>query len=102
MALFKGLIYCSLCKKKHRAKMQRKSQHYICSTYNNYGKDKCVRNPISEEILLDYLEIRTGEKVTEEYIREDVELVEVDPEKIIIHIKNESPIIVKNNFVQIM
>jgi hypothetical protein len=102
MALFKGLIFCSLCKKKHRAKMQRKTQHYICSTYNNKGKEFCQRNPVSEEILLDYLELRIGEKPTEEYIRENVELVVVDPEKIVIHIKDETEIIVKNNFVQIM
>jgi site-specific DNA recombinase len=101
MNLFAKKIKCGLCSKNHKKKTQRKKIVYCCSTYDNKGSEHCQRLPISEEFILDYMDIRLKQIPTEEYIKENVELIEVYPDKVVINIKNEDPIIVSANLIQI-
>lgn len=117
MPLFSGLIRCPYCKGNYRAKKEKGKQKYICSTYHNYGT--CKRIAVEEEFLLELLERRYG-KLTENKIVGIVDYVEVFDKKVIrkrneltgkierqnvyiliIHLKNDKPIILKENFLQL-
>lgn len=52
MSLFRGIVYCTECGKKHKYKKRAKKAVYVCSTYDNYGKTKCNRNQVSEDEIL--------------------------------------------------
>jgi hypothetical protein len=101
MSLFSKKIKCGLCNKFHKKKTQRKLIVYCCSTYDNKGSKFCKRLPIREEVLLDYLQLRLRENPSEKYIHDNVELVEVYPDKVTIHIKNENPIVVTSNLLDL-
>lgn len=83
-----------------KGKLQRSNRVYICSSYDNLGKDQCERNPVAEEELLNLLEMRYGKILNQEEIKEEVESVKVSPEEIIINVKNGQPIILNTKYAQ--
>ena len=50
--LFKKLIICGHCGKRMTPINERGTIRYLCSTYH-HAKDKCVRNIIDEDSILD-------------------------------------------------
>lgn len=100
MSLFNGLIYCAKCGKKHRAKKERGRQKYLCSTYNRYGKDKCIRNVVAEEEIIDLLELRYKSKIDKSLIDEKVVKIEVDEEKIEIKVSDGRNIVLTSSYGQ--
>lgn len=52
MNYFKGLIKCKICNKNYNFKKDYNKKYYICSTYKNYGKDKCKRQVVYEDDLI--------------------------------------------------
>jgi ssDNA-binding Zn-finger/Zn-ribbon topoisomerase 1 len=101
MALFKQKIRCSLCGKNHRSKALKNTHVYSCITYEKKGVNFCQRLPIHENVLLDYLQLKIRETPTKEYIQENLELIEISPEKVVIRIKNETPITISKNVIDI-
>lgn len=117
MPLFSGLIRCPYCKGNYKAKKEKGKQKYVCSTYDNYRQ--CRRIAIEEEFLLELLKRRYGE-ITEDKIVDIVDYVEIFDKKVIrkrneltgkterenmyiltIHFKNDKPIILNENFLQL-
>lgn len=97
--LFSGFIICLDCRKKHKAKLARKKRIYICSTYDNKGKEYCNRNKVDETEILNLLQMRfKGKEILE--ILPEIELIEVNQEKIIINLKSQEPIISTPTFIQ--
>lgn len=63
--IFKSKIKCKLCGKNYRLKVERGKRNFICGGYNN--KNGCaIRNVISEEFLLDFINRRFKVKTEEE------------------------------------
>ena len=48
---FSGKIVCAVCGKKYRRKVTATGPVWICSTYNNKGKQYCASKQISEDTL---------------------------------------------------
>jgi DUF4097 and DUF4098 domain-containing protein YvlB len=117
MTLFSSLIRCPYCKGNYKSKKEKGKQKYICSTYDNYGQ--CKRIAVEEEFLLELLERRYGQ-LTEDKIENVVDYIEVFDKKVIrkrneltgkmerenvyvltIHLKNDQPIVLSENFLQL-
>ncbi|MBU3186675.1 recombinase family protein [Clostridium estertheticum] len=83
--LFKGLIYCKSCGKKFGFKREGNAFNYICSGYNNYGKDFCVRNVVKQSDLEHLVNLHFGINFSTKSIVEDnVIRIEVDKDLITI------------------
>lgn len=82
--MFKGKIYCSECNKKHKYKKRAKKPVYVCSTYDNYGSDKCYRNQIDEEkviwLISGHFNIKS-EEVTAEFVDKHVDKIIATPNR---------------------
>ena len=91
--MFKGVIFCSQCGRKHKHKKRAKKSVYVCSTYDNYGANKCSRNQVDEGKLIwlitGHFNIEEAD-LTEEFVRNKVEKILVTPNKnkIEIHYKD--------------
>lgn len=101
-ALFSKLIKCSYCSKFHKKKKVRNNNIvYVCSTYDNYGKNHCQRNKVDETLLLEMLSLRYDKLISErEEILEKVELICIDEDKIEIIVKDGESIILSNTYGQ--
>lgn len=65
MYLFSKKIFCSQCRRKFKGKKEGGKNVYICSTYSNYGADKCTRKRIEEDGLL-------------EVVKKHIEIIEIE------------------------
>lgn len=103
MALYSKLVKCKYCGKNHKSKKERGKQKYICSTYDNYGKDKCERNLIEEEHLNFLIQHRfkmRGLEFNKEVVKSQIENIIISKEEIVINFYDDIPIIDKTNFTQ--
>jgi hypothetical protein len=75
MQKYRGLIKCNECGKKYKGKMYRDKQKYVCSGRANYGTKFCICEPISEEELDFYVEMKYKRVLNGEEIQEEVEEV---------------------------
>ena len=50
---FSGLIVCGVCGKKYRRKTTASGIKWVCTTYNNHGKNACASKAIPERVLYD-------------------------------------------------
>lgn len=84
VAIFKGLIYCAKCGKKHKYKKRANKPVYVCSTYDNYGANKCSRNQVDEDRLIwlvsGHFKIEEDE-LTEDIIRKNIEKAIITPNR---------------------
>jgi hypothetical protein len=69
---YKGLIICGECHKRYRGKKFRDKQKYICNTRSLKGKEFCQCNPISEEELDFYIDMKYERELTSEEIQEEI------------------------------
>lgn len=99
--LFSKKIKCYHCGGNYKAKLERGKRVYICSRYDNYGKDKCVRIPIREERILRIIQRRYDEQLKNEEVAKLVEQITVEDKYLFkIELKNDKPIIYGRNFIQ--
>ena len=100
MAIFRGKVFCYKCNKKHKFKKRAKKGTYICSTYDNYGADTCVRCKIDESLLIWYVKGHFNiqeEDVTEEFVRKNISRIDVKEEGFKITYKNGEYSLLSNN-----
>ena len=96
MNYFKKKVKCTYCNKFHKLKRERNNKVvYLCSTYSNYGKDKCRRNKVDLDLIIECLSLRYGSLPIEEY-SEKVEIVCVSEDKLEIIVKDGSPLLLTN------
>ena len=98
MNVFKKKIICAYCGKFH--KRASGSYYFSCSTYDNYGKDKCKRNPIDQDEIIELLTRRFNKELTDEEIKHEVTLIKISEEELYIELANDKPIIVTGKFAQ--
>lgn len=75
---------------------------YCCSTYDNYGKDKCDRIMVKENFIRGLVERRFQREMSDQEINELVDYVIVEsPLLMEIHFKSDDiPILLQGSFVQ--
>lgn len=103
MALYSKIIKCKYCGRNHKAKKERGVQKYVCSTYDNYGRDKCWRNLIEENHLNFLVKHRfemRGIDFNKDTIKSQIKEIIVSNEEIVINFHDDIPIIDKVNFTQ--
>lgn len=98
MTVFRGKVYCYKCHKKHKFKRRAKKGVYVCSTYDNYGADSCVRCKIDEDILMWYVKGHFNiDEVTSEFVEKNIEKIEIEEEGFKITYKNGEYSLLSNN-----
>lgn len=99
---FSKLCKCKFCGKNMKYKNERDIGKYICSTYDNYGKNYCKRTHVSEDFLKSLIFRRFQRELSDQEIREIVDYVEVEDSLLLeIHFKNgDEPILLKGKFIQ--
>lgn len=106
--LFSRKIKCAHCGSNFKSKKERKRRVYICSKYDNYGKEYCQRNVIDENLIVELLEKRYDEIENEEYVNLTLEEKVDKVEEIYvkgkmefkIYLKDGIPIEFSDNFIQ--
>lgn len=91
MSLFSKKVMCSYCGKNHKSKKARGKTIYVCSTYDNYGKDECRRNKVDEILISELIERRFKFR-EEEFAPEKVQSIEASEECLVINIEGEERI----------
>lgn len=94
--LFSKLIICKNCLKRYKAKKDRK-RFYVCSTYDNLGKDYCERGKVDQDYLLELLERRFERRLTEDEIKKEVNQIVTNGKEIVIYLENQQPIEIRDN-----
>lgn len=91
---------CKQCNK--TMKYKKREGLYICSSYDNYGKDHCDRIIVKEGFVRGLIERRFQREMTDQEINEIVEYVIVEsPLLLEVHFKSEDiPILLQGSFVQ--
>lgn len=89
MSLFRGKLICTKCGKKLKLQKRRVKEVFYCSSYNR-NKNLCIKNRVDMERLIWFVSghFRIEEdKITEEFIEENVKEVLCDGENniLIIH-----------------
>jgi len=97
--LFKGKIICGYCKKKHVHKNERGRIKYICSHYNRKSGN-CVRNLISQDQIMELMELKFRRLLSKEEIDSVVDYIEVTEDKIQINFYEEKEVILSNTYGQ--
>lgn len=95
--LFKGKVICGYCAKKHRFKKERSKINYTCSL-NDRNSSNCRRNKVSQQEILELLELRKKRLLTKEEIDELVKYIKVTEDKIEIKLYNEDDIILSTTY----
>lgn len=99
---FSKLIKCGLCGGSMRGINERGTKKYICST-NSLDSNKCTRNKIKEQILIDHVLKYTNLKniryeLSKKYFRSIIEEVKIfEDNNFIIYYKDGSEGHIKNN-----
>lgn len=98
--LFKKKIVCGYCGKFHIGKNERGKLKFVCSKYNKNSKE-CQRNMVTNEQLLELLDMRFKRLLTQEEINLLINYINVTDNKIeIILNNNQEPIILSETFAQ--
>lgn len=91
--MFSKLITCKHCGRNFKAKIENKKRIYVCSSYDNYGKNSCERNAIEENFLKGLVQRRFQREMTDEEIRDVIEYIEVENSLLLeIHLKDQESI----------
>ena len=96
--LFSGKVVCKDCLKKHKSKKERGRRKYVCSTYDH--SKGCNRNMVSQNQLLELLEMRYKRLLTKKEIDQIVDYILVSENNIEILLHNEKPIKLLENYAQ--
>lgn len=94
---FRSKIRCLYCSKFHKRKKTGSKIGYICSTYDNQGADRCRRNKIDHNLLVELLSLRYGKILTDDEIIDKVKLVTVSEEKIVIEVLDGDDILLTSS-----
>lgn len=73
---FTGLLFCENCGKTYRRKTTAKGAVWICSTYNQFGKDACPSKRVPEERLFEMAVSVVGKTDFDaEYLKSQIEKI---------------------------
>ena len=88
--LFTGIMYCSVCGRKYRRKVQKERMWWVCTTFNSAGKSECDSKAVPEETLIEVTKKVLGvQEVTIEIIAKRIQRIDVlRGNKLIFHLKN--------------
>lgn len=100
MDRYSGLIVCKKCGKNFKVKKERGKIKYVCSGYERYGKDFCVRSAVNESELDYMVYTKFREKYDDNQVREYVSIIEVEDKTITINYKNAEPSIISPYLIQ--
>lgn len=88
--IFQRKIICGICGKKYRRKINGKRAIWHCSTYLKYGKDACQSKQIPEDVLVKLtLEVLNLSEFDEEFISENIKVIQVSGPRKLIFIKQD-------------
>lgn len=102
---FSKLIKCGLCNDTMRGVCERGVKKYICSSYS-LNSNKCIRNKIEEQILIDHVLKYTNLKnirfeLNRDYFRSLIEEVQIfEDNEFIIKYKDNSIGCIKKNCIR--
>jgi hypothetical protein len=90
MAIFTGKIYCNLCKKPFKRKLERDTYRWICQSYDN--KQSCERLKVEEDWLINLVSMRLfwdEKEQLEKFIQQELDHIVFESKyRVVVKFKN--------------
>lgn len=103
-SLFNKKIRCVHCGSNFKSKKEGRSNKryvYVCSLYDN--KNKCIRNAIREDFLVELIGRRIAGEINKEAIEKHIQMIvveNVNPYLLEIHFYNQESILFSKEFIR--